>query len=177
MSLKNLLIPNYTPPTAFYFSVKFKGFFKEESSFQEVSGLKVTIDTQPKQEGGENQYFLHVPNRPKYSDLILKRSLVHNSELTKWCRDALEDFKFTPRDIHISLLAPGKLSIPNAIKQKAPSSVVNAMLARNAQTLASWHIVQAYPISWELSTLNSTSNQLAIETLTLKYRHFVKEQL
>ena len=137
---------NYAPPTAFYFSVKFDGFDNMDTSFQEVSGLKVTIDTVTKKEGGDNNFIHHLPTPAKYENLVLKRCLLYNSKLDKWCRDALEDFKFDPKDINLSLLGA------------------------NGGVLASWSIIQAFPISWELSTLNSTSNELAIETLTLKYR-------
>ncbi|HKJ40514.1 MAG TPA: phage tail protein [Sunxiuqinia sp.] len=143
----------YAPPTAFYFSVKFNGFSEMDSSFQEVSGLKVTINTEPKKEGGDNNFVHHLPMQPKYENLVLKRCLLANSDLDQWCRDAIENFKFDPKDLQLSLLgADGKV-------------------------LASWSIVQAYPISWELSTLNSTSNQLAIESLTLKYRLFRKDNV
>ena len=141
----------YTPPTAFYFSVKFTGFDDMDSSFQEVSGLKVTIDTEPKKEGGDNNFVHHLPMQPKYENLVLKRCLLYNSKLDKWCRDAIENFKFDPKDIKL------------------------ALLGANGGTLASWTITQAFPISWELGTLNSTSNQLAIETLTLKYKLFRKD--
>lgn len=141
---------NYAPPTAFYFSVKFDGFDNMDTSFQEVSGLKVTIDTVTKKEGGDNNFIHHLPTPAKYENLVLKRCLLYNSKLDKWCRDALEDFKFDPKDINLSLLGA------------------------NGGVLASWSIIQAFPISWELSTLNSTSNELAIETLTLKYRLFRK---
>jgi len=143
--------PNYTPPTSFYFSVKFSGFPDMDSSFQEVSGLKMTLGTEERKEGGENEYVWHLPTPPKFENLILKRCLLYNSSLTKWCKDAFEDFKFDPRDIKLQLLGA------------------------NGGSLASWNIIQAYPLSWELSTLNSTSNQLAIETLTLKYRNFKKD--
>lgn len=141
----------YTPPTAFYFSVKFAGFDQMDSSFQEVSGLKVTIDTVPKKEGGDNIFVHHLPTQPKFENLVLKRCLLKNSKLEAWCRDAIEDFKFDPRDIKL------------------------ALLGANGGILASWTIIKAFPISWELSALNSTSNQLAIETLTLKYRLFRKD--
>jgi len=122
-----------------------------DSSFQEVSGLKVTIDTEPKKEGGDNNFVHHLPKQPKYENLVLKRCLLYNSKLDKWCRDAIENFKFDPKDIKLSLLGA------------------------NGGSLASWSIIQAYPISWELGNLNSTSNQLAIETLTLKYKLFRKD--
>lgn len=141
----------YTPPTAFYFSVKFAGFDQMDSSFQEVSGLKVTVGTVEKKEGGDNIFVHHLPTQPKYENLVLKRCLLKNSKLEKWCRDAIEDFRFDPKDIKL------------------------ALLGANGGILASWSIIKAFPVSWELSALNSTSNQLAIETLTLKYRLFRKD--
>lgn len=144
--------PGYSPPTAFYFAVKFVGFEAMDSSFQEVSGLKVTIRTVEKKEGGDNNFVHHLPTPPKYENLVLQRCLLYNSKLTQWCKDAIEDFKFDPKDLQISLLGA------------------------NGGTLASWSVLQAYPIAWELSKLNSTSNKLAIETMTLKYRLFRKDQ-
>jgi len=143
--------PDYAPPTAFYFSVKFDGLNDMDSSFQEVSGLKVTIGTIEKREGGDNNFVYYLPTPPKYENLVLKRCLLDNSNLDKWCRDAIESFRFDPKDIKL------------------------ALLGADGSILASWSIVGAFPISWELSTLNSTSNQLAIESLTLKYRLFRKD--
>lgn len=151
MAYDNFFSSDYAPPTAFYFAVKFAGFPDMDCSFQEVSGLKVTLSTEERKEGGENEYVLHLPKPPTYSDLVLKRCLLNNSTLTSWCKNALEDFKFDPRDIKLLLLGA------------------------DGDSLASWNIIQAYPISWELSSLNSKSNELAIETLTLKYRNFKKD--
>lgn len=143
--------PDHTPPTAFYFSVKFDGMDSMDSCFQEVSGLKVTVGTEEKKDSDDNSFVHHLPTPPKYENLILKRCLLSNSKLESWCRDAIEDFKFDPMDIKVAL-------------QDA-----------NGEILASWTIVKVFPIAWELSTLNSTSNQLAIESLTLKYRLFRKD--
>ncbi len=145
--------PDYAPPTAFYFSVKFAGLDEMDSSFQEVSGLKVTVGTVEKKEGGDNNFVHHLPTPAVYDNLVLKRCLLYSSKLDQWCRDALEDFKFAPKDITLDLLGA------------------------DGDILASWSIIQAFPISWELSTLNSTNNQLAIESLTLKYRLFRKNNL
>ena len=151
MAYDNFYKQNYAPPTAFYFAVKFSGFPEMDCSFQEVSGLKVTLGTEERKEGSANEYVLHLPSPAKYEDLVFKRCLLNNSSLNRWCKDALEDFKFDPEDIKLQLLGA------------------------NGGSLASWNIMQAYPISWELSALNSTSNELAIETLTLKYRNFKKD--
>ncbi|ERM81214.1 hypothetical protein P872_20220 [Rhodonellum psychrophilum GCM71 = DSM 17998] len=142
--------PGYVPPTAFYFAVKFPRSKPLDSSFQEVSGLKVTVETMEMKEGGDNLFVHHLPQSIKYENLVLKRCLLPGSDLEKWCRNAIENFKFEPKDIFLHLLAP------------------------KSNILASWSIVQAFPVSWELGSLSSTKNELAIETLTLKYRYFKK---
>lgn len=151
MTANSFFNPNDIPSSAFYFAVKFTGFPDMDCSFQEVSGLKVTMITEERKEGGENYFVLHLPTAPTYSDLVLMRCLLNNSGLTSWCKNALEDFKFDPRDIKLHLLGA------------------------DGDSLASWNIIKAYPISWELSALNSTGNQVAIETFTLKYRNFKKD--
>jgi phage tail-like protein len=141
----------YAPPTAFYFKVSFNGFPDMDCSFQEVSGLKVTVKVTEKVEGGDNNYMHYLPSPPKYADLVLKRCLLKNSSLDTWCRNALENFKFQPLDLQVVLLGP------------------------DSTPLASWTVYRAIPLSWELSALGSTKNELAIETLTLKYKHFKKD--
>jgi phage tail-like protein len=149
MSLTGYFGSGSNPPTAFYFSVQFIGMDTIDSSFQEVSGLKATFGKEERKEGGENRFVHSFPTPPSFDPLVLKRCLVPNSKLDNWCSNAINNFKFSPRNIHIFLLGAGK-----------------------TQILASWNIVHAFPLSWELSSLNSKTNELAIETLTLNYRHF-----
>ena len=116
-----------------------------------MSGLKLTFGVEENQEGGEDGFVHFLPTPPKYDDLVLKRCLIYNSRLENWCINALENFNFDPKDIQIILMGSDGVA------------------------RASWNVVQAFPISWELSSLNSTGNELAIETLTLKYRYFKRE--
>ena len=71
-------LPHDTPPIAFYFSIKFVGANDMESSFQEVSRLKVTIDKVEDAEGNDNHFTYHSPTVPRYDDLVLKRCLMPN---------------------------------------------------------------------------------------------------
>ena len=144
--------PDYLPPTAFYFTVKFNGTEDMDSGFQEVSGLELTFGSEEKMEGGDNSSVLILPKAPTFSPLVLKRCLMPNSALDTWCRNAFENFLFDPKDIQLALIGADGI------------------------ILASWSISKAYPWSWKLSDLNSTSNALAIETLTLKYRSFKREE-
>lgn len=162
METSSFFTQGYVPPTAFYFEVAFQGNGnkKMDSSFQEVSGMKVTIETMEKKEGEDNIFVHHIPKSFKYDDLVLKRCLMKGSELEKWVKDAIEDFKFKPLNISLRLLSS------NPEKKDVGTS--------NPVPLAVWNIEQAYPVSWELGGLSSTKNELAIETLTLKYRKFTK---
>lgn len=161
MDTTSFYTQGYVPPTAFYFEVVFigNGNTKMDSSFQEVSGLKVTVETMEKREGGDNVFVHHLPKSIKYENLVLKRCLMKGSNLEKWCKDAIENFKFKPLNISLRLLSGKAITI-------GKSKIVTP--------LAVWSIEQAYPISWELGALGSTKNELAIETLTFKYKKFTK---
>ena len=140
----------YYPPTSFYFQVEFNSISASSNvvRFQEVSGLSVDLDTEEFKEGGENRFVHKLPVRTKYSDLTLKRGLLTDSKMIKWCRDAIEDFKFKPIDIDIKLLD------------------------ESGSPLLMWSIIHAYPIHWSVSDLNSTDSKLAVETLKLSYNYF-----
>lgn len=159
MNVSDFLNPGAVPPTAFYFSVKFLGMDEMDSGFQEVSGLKSTFGVEEKKEGGENRFIHQSPTAPKVDILILKRCLFPNSKLDEWCRNAFNNFQFDPKEIQIALQGVGDLA-GDTVQSKI---------------LASWRVVRAYPMSWELGALNSTSNRLAIETLTLSYLYFKRE--
>jgi len=139
------------PPTSFSFVVN--GVSNTEgvdSQFQSVSGLSATIETEEYAEGGENRFVHHLPKRPKYPTLVLKRGLILDSGLISWCRDAIEKFNFEPRDLIITL--------SGGLESSAPLMV--------------WNVIGAYPVKWEVSEFNAEENKLAIENVELRYRYF-----
>ncbi|WP_259262212.1 phage tail protein [Aquiflexum gelatinilyticum] len=148
------------PLNVFYFEVVFlgKGNEKMKSIFQEVSGLKVTVENPEKREGGDNFFAHQLPKSINYENLVLKRCLTKSTELEKWCRDAIENFEFKPFDINLRLVSS---------KSEANEGVANF-------PLAVWSFEQVFPISWELAAIGSEKNEFTIETLTLKYRKFTK---
>ena len=139
------------PPTSFSFIVNGISTLEGiDSQFQSISGLTTEIKTEEYAEGGENRFVHQLPLRPQYPNLVLKRGLILNSGLIKWCRDAMENFEFEPRDLLISL--------HGGIGSTAP--------------LMFWNVVGAYPVKWNVSDFNAEENKLAIETVELKYRYF-----
>lgn len=138
---------DYYPPLAFHFKVEFIGM-EGEYQFQSVSGLSVELETEEINEGGENRFKHKLPVKTKYPNLILKRGLVVNSDLINWCRDALENFDFSPADIIISLLN------------------------EEGQPLMTWNVVHAYPVKWSVVDFNAEESKMVIETIELTYNYF-----
>ncbi|MCB9234940.1 MAG: phage tail protein [Bacteroidia bacterium] len=140
----------YHPPTGFRFLVHIEGLpavVTPDSWFQEVSGLTATVETENYREMGRMEPH-HLPSGISFSDLTLKRGLFVDSALTTWCRMAIENFVFHPKDLVIQLINGQR------------------------ETLSAWRIEGAIPTSWSVSSFNAESSSLVIESLTLKYHRF-----
>ncbi len=140
---------NQYPPVGFHFVVKFEDFSEEaDTRFQEVSGLSVSVTTEDYKEGGENRFVHKLPQGTSYDNLVLKRGLVKNSKITEWCKKAIENLHFEPKNLLVTLLN------------------------EEHQELCSWNVVNAYPVDWSFSGLNAERSELLIETLELSYHYF-----
>lgn len=150
-------MPDYFPPAGFYFKVIFNnpsGGLFTETSFKEVSGL--SVDTAPEEitEGGLLSFHHRLPTTPRYSNLVLKRGLLKDSKLRDWVNKALRQFEFSPLFANIELL--DQFSKPGA----------------NPTALMTWKVYNVRPVKWELSTFDSLSNEVVIETLELAFDYF-----
>ena len=138
---------NYYPPLGFHFRVEFANI-KGEFEFQSVSGLNVELETEQIAEGGENRFKHRLPVRSKFTNIILKRGLKVNSDLIKWCRDAVLDFNITPTDMTIILLN------------------------EEHEPLQTWNVVHAWPVKWEVTDLNAEESKITVESIELAYNYF-----
>lgn len=141
---------NPYPPTGFNFLVTFQGFKglpSADSWFQEVSGLKMDMETEAYTQAGR-RYPQHLPVRTNYSTLSLKRGLYAHSLIIQWVRLAMEELKVYPATIVIQLMNANKIP------------------------LASWQVYEAIPVSWSVGSLNAESSNILIESLELKYEMF-----
>ena len=138
------------PPRSFHFLVSFLdiGDSSKDIGFQAISGLNVSMDTESYREGGENRFVHQLPVKANYSDLTLKRGIVLDSELIKWCTDTFESMIIKPTDMVISLLN------------------------EEHEPLLSWNIKHAWPKKWTVSDLNAESSELVIESMELTYHYF-----
>ncbi len=140
----------YYPPVGFHFEVSIDGLSSnaKDTRFQSVSGLSADIETEDFTEGGENRFTHKLPSRTKFPNLTLKRGMLVGSEVIDWCRDAIENFVFQPKDVTVKLLD------------------------EEHRPLVTWNITHAYPIKWSVDDLNAEEGKLVIETLELTYHYF-----
>jgi phage tail-like protein len=138
---------NYYPPLGFHFIVEFTQF-KGEFQFQSVSGLSVDLETEEISEGGENRFKHKLPFRAKYPNLVLKRGFIVNSDLVKWCRNAIENLEIVPTNLTVTLLN------------------------EELNSLKTWNVVHAYPVKWSMTDFNAEESKIAIETIELSYHYF-----
>nr|WP_320017560.1 phage tail protein [uncultured Desulfobacter sp.] len=140
------------PPAAFYFKVMFEATLGlVDTSFQEVSGINATIETEEVPEGGE--LFAHrLPKAVKYDNLILKRGIAKiSSPLVCWCKSVLETDFITP---------------------VAPQSLCVFLQDGNDMPSRAWMFANAFPVKWQVGAFNSTKNEVALETIELTYNYF-----
>ena len=100
------------PPVSFHFKVEFN--FKQEFHgvaaqkndimFQSVGGLTSEMQTETTKEGGENRFEHELPVRTKFTNLVLKRGLIKDSSLIKWCLNTFQQLDIRPVDLEVKLL-------------------------------------------------------------------------
>ncbi len=166
------------PPVSFFFDVVFLGNFQNdtriqpgsvpqtvnlsqepvETRFQSVTGLNVEMQTESFKEGGETRFEHTLPVRTKYTPLLLKRGLVKDSKMVKWCMDAMLNFDIHPMDLLVRLLH---------VKRSDPRKP-----AEGIEPLMTWQVINAWPKKWSVSDFNAEQNALAIESLELNYSYF-----
>ena len=138
------------PQPGFHFSVVFELFpqFPNDIRFQEVSGLSVDMEFETLTEGGENRFSHHLPTKTAFRDLQLKRGKFPGSGILHWARQTVEEFDFKPTNLMISLLNEQHLPLYN------------------------WYVINAIPKQLEISGINAMTNEIVVESLTLKYQYF-----
>ncbi|VVB94584.1 T4-like virus tail tube protein gp19 [uncultured archaeon] len=133
------------PYSGFRFQVEIDGIIA--GGFTDVSGLSVQTEVDSIREGGVNDFEYKLPRGTKYTDITLKRGLT-DWELYNWYKDVIH----------------GKIS---------RKSGAIYLLDHEGNQLMDWYFFEAYPVKWEVSSFNATSNTVASETLILTHHGVV----
>lgn len=149
-------------PVAFYFMVTIG---KSQIAFKEVSGLSTEMELETIQEGGVNEYEHRLPKQVKHGNLVLKRTLMplKDNEVVSWIRDVLEGglcFDVTGRKLPITRnIQVTLLSIKSQAEGEKDATI----------PLYKWECINAFPVKWEVDTLDAEKNSVLIETLEFAY--------
>lgn len=128
------------PFVNFNFLVEIDGIVR--GAFSEVTGLDATIDVVEYREGGRNTTPIKLAGLNKYSNITLKWGMTTDTELYDWHRQAV---------------------LGNV--ERRNGSII--MLDRQANEVARWNFLSAWPTKYTAPSLNAESAEVAIETLEI----------
>ncbi len=129
------------PVSAFHFQVEWGG---SRVGFTEASGLSIDVQAIDYREGNSKNYQVtKMPGIPQFTNITLKRGiLIADDEFSQWL-STIKLNQVERRDITISLLN------------------------ENHEPIVTWDVLEAWPCKYEGPSLNSTGNEVAVETLEL----------
>ncbi len=140
------------PQATFHFRVDIGG---DIMSFQEVSGLEAELEIEEISEGGENAFKHRLPKAVKYNNLVLKRGYIaKDNDLVDWFTYSIQD------------------AFEGGLTRKP---ILIHLLDELGNETISWNVVNAYPVKWSMSNLNSQASEIAIESLEFAYQSFTIE--
>jgi phage tail-like protein len=144
------------PLPAFYFTVSMAGEGSDsqpaaspDASFSEISGLEASVSTVDVREGGQNAFVHRLPTGSTQKNVVMKRGVVSQySAMADWA----------------SLTIGSTLANPIATK-----TLVVMLLGPDHTPKFAWNIRRAWPVRWDWGTLNSTRNEVMVESLEFSH--------
>jgi phage tail-like protein len=134
----------YTDPyRAYNFKVVIQGV--TEGHFTECSGLNLRVEPIRYREAGNNQIVHAVPGRVEYGDVTLRYGLTSSRELWDW------------------MMASAR----GAAERKNVSILM--LDNEGSNELMRWDLINAWPSELETAHLDASSNEAAIQQLTLAF--------
>ena len=131
------------PYRAYNFKLEIQGV--TEAHFTECSGLGVEIDSIEYREAGQGEVIRKIPGQVHYGDLTLQYGLTRSVELWEWLMSAVQG-KVQRKNISIIMVD-----------------------ADGATEAFRWNLLNAWPSKWQGVPLNTMSQEIAIESITLVY--------
>jgi phage tail-like protein len=144
------------PLPAFYFTVYMAGdgidawaAAGHDASFSEISGLEASISTVDIREGGQNAYVHRLPVGSTQKNVVMKRGVVSQfSTMADWASQTIGS----------------TLAEPIGTK-----TLVVMLLGPDHKPKFAWNIRRAWPVRWDWGTLNSTRNEVMVESLEFSH--------
>lgn len=141
-------MPRKDPLPVFCFKVTLDIAGQDDTAdlfFKSVSGIKYETEIVPVREGGVNDTTWNLVGATKWSNLVLKQGFTRSSALIAWRQAWLMGEYHRIKKGEIILL-------DTALKPHA-----------------SWEFSGGWPAKWEISELDASKSELAIETLEIAH--------
>ncbi|WP_392532150.1 phage tail protein [Nostoc sp. C117] len=133
---------NYVTSNRFYIEID----SSIAASFTECTGLSLQIKKNVFQEGGVNDQQRIYLGHTEFSDVTLKRGVTDHPGFWNWINAVFDE------------------------KEKTSRRNVNILIFnQSGETMMSWTLIGAIPITWKTPTLQADGKAVAIEELTLAY--------
>jgi phage tail-like protein len=126
----------------FRFKVEIDGL--EAGGFSEVTGFDASIDVMEYREGDMVQTPMKMPGLKKYGNITLRKGLADTTVLYDWITAGIE----------------------GEVERK---TLTITLLDQTESPVASWQIINAWPVKYTGPDFNATSSEVAIETLEVAH--------
>ncbi|MEA5471869.1 phage tail protein [Spirulina sp. 06S082] len=144
---------NYITINRFYVEMQESSYIS--ASFNEFSGLGADLEHEVFYEGGVNNQQRVMLKDVKFSNVTLKRGMSNDLVFLGWASSLFSTFKSAGSDTK---------NISDYRRN------VNILLFNQAgETIQTWTLIGAIPVSWKAPSLQADGTSVAIEELTLAY--------
>lgn len=126
----------------FRFKVEIDGL--EAGGFSEVTGFDASIDVMEYREGDMVQTPMKMPGLKKYGNITLRKGLADTTVLYDWITAGIE----------------------GEVERK---TLTITLLDQTESPVASWQVINAWPVKYTGPDFNATSSEVAIETLEVAH--------
>ena len=116
----------------------------DAGGFSEVTGFDASIDVMEYREGDMVQTPYKIPGLKKYGNITLKKGLTDSMVMYEW-------------------LITG---VDGPVDRK---TITITSLDESEQPVASWQVINAWPVKYTAPDFNATSSEVAIETVEIAH--------
>jgi phage tail-like protein len=131
------------PYRAYNFKLEILGV--PQGHFTSCTGLGVHVEAIRYREAGQGQVVRRLPGQVEYDDLTLRFGLTDSLELFEWLQSAVKG-SVERKDVSVVMLAPN-----------------------GHDEAMRWNLFSAWPSSWSGASLDASSQEVALEQVTLVY--------
>lgn len=126
-------------------------------TFQEISGLELTVGVTEHEEGGQNGFVHKFPGRTSWPNIVLKAGVTNSDALFQWVSRSSGDGFAT-----------------NGNKLTRNTGAITAM-GTDGKRLRAWNVQEAFPVRWSGPRFSAGGNEPLQEELEIAHHGFVSQ--